>query len=99
MHWIRVGSVIASTFAAAALLPPNLAQARENPFSGRWHLNKALSALPLGEAAPADLVTDIQRGQPACAVVRHNCRRQRPRFPAEVISQVLSVITPLSGVE
>jgi hypothetical protein len=61
MRWIRVGRVIASMFAAAALLPPSLAQAQENPFADRRHLNKALSTLPPGEAAPADLVTDIQR--------------------------------------
>jgi hypothetical protein len=61
MYCTRVGRVIASVVAAAALLPPNLAQAQESAFAGRWHLNKSLSTLPPGEAVPADLVTDIQR--------------------------------------
>jgi hypothetical protein len=50
MHWIRVGRVIASMFTAAALLPPSLAQAQENPFVDRWHLNKALSHLAPGDS-------------------------------------------------
>jgi hypothetical protein len=61
MHRTRVACIVASMFAVVVLLPPSPAQAQESPFTGRWHLNKALSKLPPGEAAPADLVIDILR--------------------------------------
>lgn len=48
-------------FIAAAVSLPTLVQAQDNPFVGRWHLDKGLSTAVPGEPVPTDMIADIQR--------------------------------------
>ena len=44
-----------------AVLAASSAWAGSSPFVGRWHWNRAQSALPSGEPVPKDLICDISR--------------------------------------
>ena len=63
MAWTRT-LLLAAVCAAPALVSPALvspAWAQSSAFVGHWHLNRAQSTMPPGEAPPGDLVTDITR--------------------------------------
>jgi len=55
-HW-RIHIVMG----LCAVLAASSVWAGGSPFVGRWHLNKAQSTLPPGEAAPNDFVHEISR--------------------------------------
>jgi hypothetical protein len=57
---IRGTAVIMGLFMALAA---SAAGAESGPFVGRWHWNRAQSALPPGEPPPNDVVSEISRAE------------------------------------
>lgn len=56
---------IVGAFAAGLILAGTAAQADDGPFVGRWRWNEKQSALPPGEAAPAEMIAEISRADAA----------------------------------
>lgn len=76
------------------------AWAQSNPFVGRWHWDRAQSAVPPGEPIPEDITLEILRADPTHVTGRSPCsprqgarRRSRPTTPRPAASSVRSTAT------